>query len=122
MATEDHCVSVAPYFKVHSGKLQEFKRICATFVAQSATEPDCLYYGFSFNDDLAHCREGFKNAQALIDHVENLSPIVAQMTEVSDLIKIEIHGVESELAKLREPLAKLNPEYFVLEFGFRNKF
>lgn len=119
MATEDHCVSVAPYFKIQSGKLAEFKHICAQFVEKSETEPDCMYYGFSFNGDLAHCREGFKNAQALIDHVENLSPIVAKMAEVADLIKIEVHGVDSELAKLREPLAKLNPEYFVLEFGFR---
>lgn len=120
MATEDLCVSVAPYFKIHKGKLEEFKRICAQFVEKSASEPDCLYYGFSFNGDVAHCREGFKNAQALINHVENLSPIVAQMSEVSDLVKIEVHGIESELAKLRQPLTKLNPAYFVLEFGFRH--
>jgi len=119
MATTDVCVSVSPYFKMHSGKIDEFKRICAQFVAQSAQEPDCLYYGFSFNGDLAHCREGFKNAQALIDHVENLSPIVARMTEVSDLLKIEVHGADAELAQLRTPLAKLNPDYFVLEYGFR---
>jgi len=109
MATEDLCVSVAPYFQIHDGKLDEFKRICEQCISKGATEADCLYYGFSFNGDLAHCREGFKDAQALIVHVENLSPIVAKMTEISDLVKTEVHGVESGLAKLREPLANLNP-------------
>ncbi len=120
MATNDTCVSVAPYFQIHAGKMEAFKRICERFVATSATEPDCLYYGFAFKDNLALCREGFKHAQALLDHLENLSPIVAEMTTVSDLIKIEVHGAEAELAKLREPLNKLKPEYFVLEYGFRH--
>jgi hypothetical protein len=30
-----------------------------------------------------------------------------------------VHGPEAELAKLREPFAKLKPQYFVLEYGFR---
>lgn len=120
MSSNDTCVSVAPYFQIHAGKLTQFQSICERFVAQSAKEPDCLYYGFSFNDHLAHCREGFKDAQALLSHIENLAPIVTQMTEVSDLVKIEVHGIESELEKLRQPLAGLNPEYFVLKFGFRN--
>ncbi len=120
MASNDTCVSVAPYFQIHEGQLETFKSICERFVAKSATESGCLYYGFAFKDNLALCREGFKNAQALLDHIENLSPIVAEMTTVSNLVKIEIHGSEAELAKLREPLSTLNPEYFVLEYGFRH--
>jgi quinol monooxygenase YgiN len=119
MATQDSCVSVAPYFKIHSGQIASFKAICKRFVEQSAIEANCLYYGFSFNDDIAHCREGFKDAEALLIHIENLKPIVGEMTQVADLIRIEIHGIESELAKLREPLKGMHPDYFVLEFGFR---
>ncbi len=33
--------------------------------------------------------------------------------------KQEVHGPESQLALLREPLAALNPQFFSLEFGFR---
>ena len=36
-----------------------------------------------------------------------------------ELIRLEIHGPEEEVAKLREPLAKLNPKFFTLEYGFR---
>jgi len=32
---------------------------------------------------------------------------------------LEIHGSKEELAKLREPLAELNPQFFILEYGFR---
>lgn len=119
MASQDTCCTVAPYFKIHEGQLAAFKTICEQFVQRSATEPGCLYYGFSFNGDIAHCREGFKDAQALLAHIENLTPIIGQMGTVSDLIKIEIHGIETELAQLREPLSNMNPDYFVLEYGFR---
>ena len=36
-----------------------------------------------------------------------------------ELTRLEIHGPEEELAKLREPLAHLKPQFFVLEYGFR---
>lgn len=37
----------------------------------------------------------------------------------AEITRLEIHGAEQELAKLREPLAELKPQLFVLECGFR---
>ena len=37
----------------------------------------------------------------------------------SEITRLEVHGPESELDKLREPLAALNPQFFTLEYGFR---
>lgn len=119
MTTQDSCCSVSPYFEIHASKAAEFRAICEKYVAWSSREPGCLYYGFSFDGDLAHCREGFENADALLAHIENLRPILHEMGEVSRLVKIEIHGPEQELAKLREPLTGMNPQYFVLEYGYR---
>lgn len=119
MATQDTCCSVAPYFQIHSGKEEVFRAIAQKYVQWSAREPGCLYYGFSFNGDLAHCREGFEDAAALLAHIENLRPILHEMGEVSSLLKLEIHGPEQELVKLRTPLAAMNAQYFVLEFGYR---
>ncbi len=45
MATEDKCVSIVPYFKVHSGKMDAFRGLCEQFVEKSRPEPKCLYYG-----------------------------------------------------------------------------
>jgi len=119
MATQDTCCSVSPYFQINPGKAAVFRAICEKYVEWSSREPGCLYYGFSFDGDLAHCREGFVDADALIAHIYNLRPILHEMGEVSSLVRIEVHGQEAELAKLKEPLAGLNPQYFVLEFGYR---
>ena len=40
MATQDSCVSPAPYFKVHDGKMEDFKKLCVQMVQK--TEEDLL--------------------------------------------------------------------------------
>ena len=35
----DTCCTLVPYFKVHAGKLGDFKALCDQFVAKTATEP-----------------------------------------------------------------------------------
>ena len=120
MATQDTCCSIAPYFKIPEGKTEEFKAICDRFTAKTKTESKCLYYGFSFYEDIAHCREAYADAESLLLHLQNVDSILKEALQVADLFRLEIHGCESELAKLREPLGAFNPEFFILEYGFRN--
>ena len=120
MSTNDTCCTIVPYFKVHEGKLDAFKAGCDAFVEKTKTEPKCLFYGFSFNGDVAHCREGYADAEGVLHHLDNVGALLQEALKIADLAKLEIHGPEPELAKLREPLAKLKPEFFVLEYGFRN--
>jgi len=119
MATDDRCCSIVPYFKIHSGKIQEFKTVCEQFVEKTKSEQGCLYYGYSFDGDQAHCREGYRDAEATIAHVQNVGSLLPELFKFADVIRFEVHGPEAELAKLREPLAELNPQYFKLECGFR---
>ncbi len=119
MATQDRIVSIYPYFKVFDGKLDTFKGLCEQFIAATGTEPKCLYYGFSFNGDNVHCREGYDGAEALLAHLTNVGSLLQEALKISQLTRLEIHGVEEELAKLRKPLAELNPTYFTLEYGIR---
>ena len=37
------------------------------------------------------------------------------MLKLADLVRIEVHGPENELEKLKSPLAHLNPAWFTLE-------
>lgn len=120
MAAKDTCVTIVPYFKVNSGKMNDFKKICEQFIEKTKTEKSCLYYGFSFCGEVAHCREGYKDAESLLTHLENVKTELNESLKISDLQTLEIHGIESELAKLRGPLAGLNPRFFTLECGFRN--
>ena len=119
MATQDKGVTIVPYFQVQSGKLDDFKALCEQFVETTGKEPKCQYYGFSFDNDLAHCREGYDDAEGLLVHLDSVGPLLQEALKISELTKLEIHGPEEELAKLREPLAGLNPRFFVLEYGFR---
>ena len=119
MATNDKCCTIVPYFKIHTGNVQQFKALCEQMVEKTKTEPGCLYYGFSFDGDQAHCREGYRDADATIAHVQNVGPLLTELFKIADVIRFELHGPEVELAKLRGPLADAKPQYFNLECGFR---
>lgn len=119
MATQDKCCTIVPYFKIHSGKIEAFKALCEQFVEKTNEETKCLYYGFSFDGDQAHCREGYEDAEGALAHLENVGSLLQEALKISDLSRLEIHGPDAELAKLREPLADLKPQFFALEYGFR---
>jgi hypothetical protein len=119
MATQDKCCTIVPYFKVHDGQLDAFRALCERFVEKTSEEAKCLYYGFSFDGDEAHCREGYEDADALLAHLENVGTLIGEALEIADIIRMEVHGPDQGLAKLREPLAEFNPQFFTLEYGFR---
>ena len=119
MATQDKCCTIVPYFKIHDGQLDAFRALCERFVEKTSEEAKCLYYGFSFDGDEIHCREGYEDAAGVLAHLENVGPLLEEALKISDLTRLEVHGPEEELAALREPLADLNPRFFTLEYGFR---
>jgi hypothetical protein len=108
-------VSLHPYFKVHSGKLQTFKAALPAFTEKTATEKKNLFYGFSIHDDEVFCREGYVDAEGVLTHLENVGALLAEALKIAELIRIEIHGPVAELDKLKAPLAHLNPAWFVTE-------
>ena len=119
MQTQDKCCTLVPYFKVSNGKLETFKEMCEEFVKKTQTESKCLYYGFSFDGDMAHCREGYEDAEGILTHLDNVGSLLEEALKIAELTLLETHGPEEELAKLREPLAGLKPQFYVLEYGFR---
>jgi quinol monooxygenase YgiN len=119
MATQDKCCTLGPYFKVADGKLPAFRTLCDQFVAKTQSEPKCLYYGFSFDGNQAHCREGYADAQGLMAHLDNVNAILQEALKIAEITRLEVHGPREELDKLREPLAGLKPQFFTVEYGFR---
>lgn len=119
MATQDTCCTIVPYFKVSAGNMPAFERLCEQFIARTKAEPKCLYYGFTFKGDDVHCREGYENAEGLLAHIENVRLELQEALKLAAITRLEVHGPEAELAKLREPLAALQPEFFTLKYGFR---
>lgn len=119
MTTQDKCCTIVPYFKISSGKIEAFKTLCEKFVEKTRKEPKCLYYGFSFDGDQAHCREGYEDADGLLTHLDNVGALLQEALKIAEIARLEVHGPEKELQKLRGPLSALNPQFFTLEYGFR---
>ncbi len=69
-AQEDTVCTLAVYFQVPKGKLDEFKALVPKLVKRTRSEPGCVHYAFSFNGQIAHCREGYENAAAVLAHLE----------------------------------------------------
>ena len=119
MSQIDTCVSIVPYFRIHAGKIGEFKQICEKFVARTSSEAGCLFYGFCFDGDLAFCREAYADGAAALAHIEHVGDLIQEALQLSNLERFEIHGHEAELAIMRAPLAGLNPLWLSWELGFR---
>jgi len=114
---DDAVCTLVPYFAIHPGQLDAFKAGVGPFVQRTRSEPGCVHYAFSFSGDVAHCREGYDDAQAVLAHLDNVGDLLQQALTISDLTRLEVHGPAAELDRLRGPMASLNPEFFVLEPG-----
>ncbi len=119
MAIQDTCCTIVPYFKISHGQLEAFRGLCEKFVARTSAETKCLYYGFSFDGHQAFCREGYQDAEGLLIHLKNVEDLLKEVLKISEITRLEVHGPEAELAKLRGPLSELKPQFFTLEYGFR---
>lgn len=119
MFQADTCCTLVPYFEVPTEHLAAFKALGPAFVDKTRHEAGCLHYAFSFNGNIAHCREGYVNAEAILAHLENVAQPLGEALKLAALVRLEVHAPAAEIEKLKAPLAALNPQYFVLEAGIR---
>lgn len=110
-------VTIHPYFKIHPGQLDAARALLPRFVERTKSEPARRYYEFTINGDTVFCREGYDGAEGVLAHLANVGELLGEMLKISDLARLEIHGPAAELAKLKEPLAKLKPEWFEYACG-----
>jgi len=120
MSALSNFVSLHPYFKVHSGKLDAVKAGFPRFVEKTAAEKKNLFYGFTVNGDEIFCREGYTDAEGVLAHLDNIGALLAEMLKIADLTRLEVHGPTAELEKLKGPLAHLNPAWFAIEASRRH--
>ena len=78
MATNDTCCTIVPYFDVPDENLTQFKGLCEQFVDRTGQEEKVLYYGFSFDGNSAHCREGYVDAEGLLAHLDNVGDLLGE--------------------------------------------
>jgi hypothetical protein len=110
-------VSLHPYFKAHPGQRGACHALLPAFVEKTQPDKDCLYYEFTARDDELFCREAYTTAAAALAHLDTVGPLLGQMLEIADLIRLEIHGPEEELALMKPALEGLNPLWFASVCG-----
>jgi len=106
-------VSLHPYFKAHPGKLDAIKATFPAFIEKTAGEEKNLFYGFTIHGNEIFCREGYADAEGLLAHLDHVGAMLAEALKMADLTRVEVHGPAEQLEKLKEPLAHLNPAWFV---------
>jgi quinol monooxygenase YgiN len=103
-------------FRIHEGKLEEFKRLSAEAMEIVRTKDSgTLQYDTYFNEDQSECvvLERFRDSEALIEHAENLGDIVETILATVSVVHGELLGEPS--AELRARLAGSEvPQVFTL--------
>lgn len=115
----DNVVSIHPYFKVHPGKMDDFKAALPAFIERTATEKNNLYYDFTIHGDEVFCREAYIGADGLLEHLGNVGALLEPLMKLADLTRVEVHGPAAELDKLKGPLEQLKPVWFTYMFGVK---
>ena len=110
-------VSLHPYFKCHEGKLDTVKSMLPLFVEKTGNEEGCLFYDFTMDGDVLFCREAYVGAEGVLAHLDNVGPLLEEILKISDLFRVEVHGSEQNLEKLKEALGPLNPDWYTFQCG-----
>ena len=55
----------------------------------------------------------------MLAYLENVGALFKEALKIADLTRLEVHGPEREIEKLRGPLAELKPQFLTLWDGFR---
>ena len=119
---EDTVVHLYPYFKMKRN--EEFKQIWRDAYENTkaaAPQEKSHQYAFSFDGDMASCRESYGDAAGVLLHLKNVDkPLHAVLDGPAELDHIEVHGPADELEKLRPALGPLGAQFFTIGWGFRN--
>jgi quinol monooxygenase YgiN len=101
-------------FKMHEGKLDEFKRLSAQAMEIVRTKDSgTLQYDTYFNDDESECVviERYRDSEAAMEHAANLAELSAAILETVSVVHGEVLGEPS--AELRANLANSDvPQLF----------
>jgi quinol monooxygenase YgiN len=102
-------------FRIHEGKLEEFKRLSAQAREVVRTkDTGTMQYDIYFNDDQSECvvLERHRDSEAAIEHAANLGDLSAAVLATVSVVHGELLGEPS--AELRANLADMEvPQLFV---------
>ncbi|WP_088340448.1 putative quinol monooxygenase [Robiginitalea sediminis] len=97
-------------FRIKPGQMEPFKKIAAQMIAavqEKELGAGCLRYDWFYNEELSEClvREIYRDSAAVLQHMENVGPMLGQLLTISEL-SLQACGTPSEeLKKASEGMA-----------------
>jgi quinol monooxygenase YgiN len=91
-------------FKIHEGKLEEFKRLSAEAKEIVKTkDTGTLRYDTYFNDDESECviLEIYRDSQAAMEHAEHLAELSVRVLAVVSVVHGELLGEPNDELRAR---------------------
>ena len=98
---------------IKEGKLDDFKALVNTMIKMTdVNEPNTLVYEWYISEDGSECHllETFKDSDAFMVHLGNVSHMFDTLFESATMTRAKIYGSPS--AELRQALDPLGVEYF----------
>jgi len=107
-------IQITAKFKIHPGKIEEFKKIasdCVVAVAKKEKGKGAIQYDWFFSPDNSECvvRETYADSNAVLAHMGNVGELLGQLFTMSDF-ELEVYGNPSE--ELQQAAAPLNPKVY----------
>jgi quinol monooxygenase YgiN len=105
-------IQITAKFKIHSDKVESFKKIAAECVARvKRNEKDALQYDWFINPEQTEIvvRETYTDSNAVLAHMGNIGALLGQLLAMSDF-ELEVYGNLSE--ELKNAAAGLNPKVY----------
>ena len=100
-------IHIIARFKIHSGKLSEFKYGSDKCIAATKNEEGALLYDWFIDEDKLECTvvETYKDSDATLFHASNVSEPLGKLMEIADFSGEVFGNASDELQKL---LADMN--------------
>ena len=105
-------IQITAKFKIHDGKVEEFKKIAARCVpVVKANETGALQYDWFLNAGETECvvSEIYVDSNAVLAHLANVGGLLGQLFSLSDF-EAEIYGKMSE--DLKNAVSDLNVKVY----------
>ncbi len=113
-------IRIVGEFTVAEGKTDAFEELIKAAIERArSNQPDTLTYEFYFSDDETKCYalELYRDSQAVLTHIEDVSELLPKILAVAQITSVEIYG--NATGELKEALASFGSEFFTHWSGFK---
>ena len=112
------------FLKIPDEKMEEFQNLFVPFAERvkagtGCGSEECLYHGFAIHENTVFCREGYKNAQGALNHLNEAKDLLAKAREIvgKDGMEISVIAPKSEMAVLQARLEPAGAKFYELQEG-----